>query len=143
MEKKDGLFAIYIFQPCCSNGSHFMFVQKIIHRSPGNHGKIIYMVFFVLPTSLTKHESCSAWKTWDNKSGPAFVIHLQSISRLHGSYDDNLDICFLKLENANACVDTNFLLGNWISAKYIVMQCSRKINTFKPSIFLFFPKAVY
>ena len=100
-------------------------------------------LFFVLLTSLIKHESCSAWKTWDNKSGPAFVIHLQSISRLHGSYDDNLDICVLKLDNANACVDTNFLLGNWISAKYIVIQCNRKINTFKPSIFLFFPKAVY
>ena len=45
MEQKDGLFAVQIFAGILKSGFHFMSVLKIVHRSPGSHDKVIYMIF--------------------------------------------------------------------------------------------------
>ena len=48
MEQKDGLFAAQIFAGMLKSGFHFMSVLKTVHRSPGSHDKVIYIVLFCL-----------------------------------------------------------------------------------------------
>ena len=48
-------------QACYKSGPHLKYVLKIVHRPPDSHDKIIYMNFFVIPTSVTKFESCCTW----------------------------------------------------------------------------------
>ena len=48
-------------QACCNSGPNFSFALKMIYWSPGSHEKIIFMIFFVVPTSVTKIESSSTW----------------------------------------------------------------------------------
>ena len=44
-------------QACYKSVIYFASVLKIVHRSPGSHDKVIYMIFFVPPASLTKFEN--------------------------------------------------------------------------------------
>ena len=77
MWNKNIVSLLYKFlKVCCKPIPHFMYVLKIVHSSPGSHDKVIYMNFFVIPTSLSKFESSVHDRNWDIKSGPHFVFRL-------------------------------------------------------------------
>ena len=79
-------------QACYSSGPHIMSVLKLVHTSQGSHEKVIYTNFFLMPTTLTKFESCSTWQNLRYQVW--FLFCVSSVSRLHDSRDNDLGVCF-------------------------------------------------
>ena len=120
MWNKKMVSLLYEFlQACCKFGPHFLSVRKIVHTSPGSHNKFIYMNCFCYA-----HKSEQVWELQYMLAPEisSLVLILCFACNLYPGYqDDDLGVCFLNLENANAWVVTYSLLGNLIPAKYIVM----------------------
>ena len=90
-------------QACCNNGSYFMSVLKIKHSSPGSHDKVVYMNFFCF--------ACKSNQVWKLQYmvEPKILNLVLILCFVYNPYPDftavmmdNLDVCSLNLENANA-----------------------------------------